>query len=249
MKCHLVCLYLLGLAAALVVAPAGLSPARADLHVIESTAPGIKVGSQLADRDPLTVPAGTQIRVVLPSGKTQTIRGPFTGAVADLAKGQPRNDGVLVWLKEFLKTGGATEATPGATRSIGREAPRPRIGFSWSAVPVAMDGSVCIEKGARLQLVRTSSSRAERAIVMQAASSERGEAQWEVGSDSAAWPANLAPRADGAYDIRVGDRPPRQIVLRVLATLPADEDVLTELHRLDCRQQFEAWVREKVAKQ
>jgi hypothetical protein len=93
MKCHLVSLCLLGLAAALVVAPAGLSPASADQHVIESTAPGIKVGSQLADRDSLTIPAGTQIRVVLPSGKTQTIRGPFTGAVADLAKGQPRNDG------------------------------------------------------------------------------------------------------------------------------------------------------------
>jgi hypothetical protein len=35
--------------------------------------------------------------------------------------------------------------------------------------------------------------------------------------------------------------------LRVLPTLPADDDVLTELHRLGCKQQFEAWVREKVA--
>ena len=76
---------------------------------------------------------------------------------------------------------------------------------------------------------------------------KRGEAQWEAGSDRAAWPANLAPRPDGTYHIIVGDRPPRQIVLRVLPTLPADDDVLTELHRLGCKQQFEAWVREKVA--
>jgi hypothetical protein len=243
MKRRLIPLCPIALAAVLVAATA----ARADLHVIESGVAAIKVGSQLADRDSITIPAGAQIRVVLPSGKTQTVRGPFTGTVAELAKGQPRNEGVLTWLKDFLKTGGATEATPGATRSIGREAPKPRLGFSWSAVPVTMDGSVCIEKGARLQLVRAPNSPAERVAVIDAASSERGEAQWEAGSDRAAWPANLTPRPDGTYHIIVGDRPPRRIVLRVLPTLPADDDVLTELHRLGCKQQFEAWVREKVA--
>jgi hypothetical protein len=35
--------------------------------------------------------------------------------------------------------------------------------------------------------------------------------------------------------------------LRVLATLPADDDVLTKLHELGCKQQFEAWVRERAA--
>jgi len=243
MKRWLIPLYPIALAAVLVAATA----ARADLHVIESGVAAIKVGSQLADRDSITIPAGAQIRVVLPSGKTQTVRGPFTGTVADLAKGQPRNEGVLTWLKDFLKTGGATEATPGATRSIGREVPKPRIGFSWSAVPVTMDGSVCIDKNARLELVRAPNTPAERVAVIDAASSERGEAQWEAGSDRAAWPANLAPRPDGTYHIIVGDRPPRRIVLRVLPNLPADDDVLTELHRLGCKQQFEAWVREKVA--
>jgi hypothetical protein len=247
MKRRLVLLCTLGLAAVLVAATASLSPARADLHVIESTVPTIKVGSQLADRDAITIPAGSQIRVVLPSGKTQTVKGPFTGTVAELAKGQPRNEGVLVWLRDFLKTGGATEATTGATRSIGREALKPRVGFSWSAVPVMIDGDICVEKGARLQLVRALSARMERVTVIDAASSERGEAQWEAGSDTAAWPANLAPRPDGAYQILVGDRPPRRITLRVLQKLPADDDVLTELHRLGCKQQFEAWVRERVA--
>ena len=107
--------------------------------MIESTVPTIKVGSQLADRDSLMIPAGAQVRVVLPSGKTQTVKGPFTGTVAELAKGQPRNEGVLAWLSDILKTGGATEITPGATRSIGRVAPRP-MGFSWSAVPMTIDG-------------------------------------------------------------------------------------------------------------
>jgi hypothetical protein len=243
MKCRLASL--LGLAAALLVI-AGSPPARADLHVIESTVPTIKVGSQLADRDSLRIPAGAQIRVVLPSGKTQTVKGPFTGTVAELAKGQPRNEGVLAWLQDVLKTGGATEVTPGATRSIGRVAPRP-MGFSWSAVPVTMDGNVCIEKGAKVQLVRAPSSPEERVAVIDAASSQRGEAQWDVSSDTAAWPANLVPRPDGTYLVVVGDKPPRRITLRVLATLPTEDDVLTKLHELGCKQQFEAWVRERAA--
>ena len=32
-----------------------------------------------------------------------------------------------------------------------------------------------------------------------------------------------------------------------LDTLPADDDVLTKLHELGCKQQFEAWVRERTA--
>ena len=53
-------------------------------------------------------------------------------------------------------------------------------------------------------------------------------------------------RPDGPYHILVGDRPQRRITLRVLLTLPTDDDVLTELHELGCKQQFEAWVRARV---
>ena len=235
----------LGLAAILIAATAGASPTLAELHVIESSAAGIRVGS-LADNEIVTIPAGTQIRVVLPSGKTQTVKGPYKGTAGDLAKGQARNEGVLAWLKEFLKTGGASEATPGATRSIGRETPRPRVGFSWSAVAVT-DGIVCVEKGAKLQLVRAAPLRAERVTVVDAASSGRGEVQYEAGSDTAGWPANLAPRPDGIYDILAPGQPRRQVTLRVLDKLPAEEDVLNELHRLGCKQQFQAWVQRPVA--
>jgi hypothetical protein len=236
-------LCLLGLVALLVA-----TPARADMHVIESTVPAIAAGRQLADHETITLPAGTHVRVVLPSGKTQTVKGPFAGKVAELTKGQPRNEGVLAWLKGLLDTGGATETTAGATRSIGREMPRARVGFSWSAVPVTIDGSVCVAKGTALQLVRAPSVSPERVAVIDTSSGQRGEAQWQAGSDTAAWPANLAPHSDATYLVVVGDRPPRKVVLRELATLPADEDVLSELHRLGCKPQFEAWVREKITK-
>src|SRR6202011_214767 len=98
--------------------------ARADLYVLESTTTTIRPGSHLAANDPISIPAGSFIRAVLPSGKTQTIKGPFSGSAADLDKGQALNEGVLAWLRSILETGGPKEFTPGAPRSIRREPPR-----------------------------------------------------------------------------------------------------------------------------
>lgn len=237
----------LAVAAALMLAPAMLATARADIYVVESSVAAIAAGSRLADSAKISIPAGGYIRAVLPSGKTQTIRGPYSGPVAELSKGQPRNEGVLAWIRTMLETGGSTEVTPGATRSIGREAAKVRAGFSWSVVPVTADGTVCIGKAGGLQLLRPPSSRGERVTVMDTASAAQGDAQWEPGSETAAWPAGVAARTGGVYYVMIEGRPRRQVTLQVLDPLPADNDVLTELHRLGCKPQFEAWVREKMA--
>jgi hypothetical protein len=236
----------MALAALLVAGATSASPAAAQLYVMESTVAAIKVGSAFDVNATIAVPAGSYIRAVLPTGKTQTIKGPYTGTVADLAKGQPINEGVTAWLKNILKTGGATESTTGVTRSIGRPAEKPRAGFSWSAIPVA-DGTVCIEKGAKLRLVRVASAKTERATVVDASNGQQAEAQWEAGSDAADWPAGVTPRPDGTYYVLVPDRPRKQITLRVLERLPAEDDLLAELQKRGCSSQFEAWVREKLA--
>lgn len=238
----------LALVGLFLLALGSLSSARADLYVIESTAAGIKVGSRLADSDRLSIPAGAYVRAVLPSGKTQTIKGPYTGPVADFGKGQVRNEGVIAWLRTILQTGGSTEATPGATRGFTREKPKsPPATFSWSQIPVAQGGNVCVQKGSNLQFVRASSAQAEHMTVVDAASSEQAEVQWAGGSTSAAWPKNLTPRADGTYYLMLPNKPRVGLTLRVVEPLPADDDVLKELHRLDCKHQFEAWVREKMS--
>src|SRR5262245_6443553 len=120
----------LGLIAVGVALLAGTTAARADIYVIESTAPGVSVGTHLGVDDAIAIPSGAHIRAVLPSGKTQTIRGPFNGKVAELAKGAP-NEGVWMWMRNMLKTGGSTEVTTGATRGVTREAGKPRP-FSWT---------------------------------------------------------------------------------------------------------------------
>ncbi len=237
----------LGFTVAVAASFAAAPPARADLYVIKSTVPTIKPRSRLLADDKLEIPAGGSIRAVLPSGKTQTIKGPYSGSVGDLDKGVARNEGMLGWLRNILQTGGSSEATPGATRSIGREAPKPRAGFSWTVVPVTVDGNICVQKGAKLQLARAPSVRADQITVVESASSERGEAQWQPGSDTAAWPAGVALRADATYYLLMQDRPRRQITLRLVEQLPADADILNELYKLGCKYQFETWVRGTLA--
>ena len=221
----------------------GQTGARADIYVIESTAPAVNVGVRLSVDDAFTIPAGAYIRVVLPSGKTQTIRGPHNGKVADLAKGA-QNESMMAWVRDMLKTGGSTEVTTGATRSVKRDAGKPR-GFSLEEVPSAVDGDICVVKGSQVLLTRTSAARMDRVSVVDTTSGERAEVVWEAGSPTAPWPAALQLRPDGAYQLFLQDRPRRQITLRVLEAAPDDSDVLTELHKRGCRHQFGAWLRER----
>jgi len=221
--------------------------AAAQIYVMESTVAAIRVGSTLDLSAAISIPAGSHIRAVLPSGKTQTVKGPYEGTVADLAKGQPINEGVLASLKNLLRTGGATQNTAGATRSIARPADTPpRVAFSWSAIPVAK-GTVCVDKGAKLVLIRSPSPNAERATMIDATTGKQAELQWEPGSDTALWPATLTLRNDGTYDVLSAGREPRRITLRVLDRLPSEDNLLIELNRLGCSFQFDAWVRGKLA--
>jgi hypothetical protein len=228
------------LAAALLV---GTTAARADMYVIESTVAAVSVGATLKSDDSIAIPANQQIRAVLPSGKTQTIRGPFTGKVSDIAKGTP-NEGVWAWMTNMAKTGGSSEITTGATRSVAPAGkPRP---FSWVEVPTGVNGSICVEKGAKVLLSRTATARLERATVVDAASGERAEVKWEAGSQTTEWPSSLQLRADGAYQLFQQDRPKRDVTLRIVDKLPAEDDLLAELQKLGCQHQFNAWLRDKV---
>lgn len=238
---------MMALAATLIVGAMSASAASAQLYVMESTVASIRVGTALDMNATLTLPAGGTIRAVLPSGKTQTIKGPYSGTVADLAKGHPINEGVTAWLRNILRTGGATESTTGATRSIARAPEKPRTAFSWTSIPAVDGATVCVAKGSKLQLVRVGAAKTEQATIIDLGNGQKGQTQWEAGADAADWPAGVAPRADASYSILVPDRPQRRVTLRVLDRLPGEDDVLAELQRRGCSFQFEAWVRGKLA--
>jgi CHASE2 domain-containing sensor protein len=232
----------------LVATMAGLSPARADLHVIESTVADIKVGSQLADRDFITIPAGRQVRVGA-SLRQDTDRqgtvhrhgcragqGPAAQrGCASLAQGSPQDrrcDGSHARSHAQHRSRGAQAAH--RLLLVGRAGDDRRQRLRRAGRAGCSSSAHRTPCGARRRH-RCGQLRARRGA-MGGRQRQRGLAR-----QSGAAPRRHLPHPRG-------DRPRRQIVLRVLQKLPADDDVLTELHRLGCKQQFEAWVREKVAK-
>lgn len=232
---------------ALLALSAGAVRAQGDVYVIESSVPSIKVGTSFGAADKISVPAGGYLRAVLPSGKTHTIKGPYQGTVADLAGGQARNEGVIAWLRALMQTGGATEGTSGATRSMRRSnAPAIPVPFSWTAVPVTSDGDLCVQRGATLQLTRSSTARAEQVTVVDAVSKAQGHAAWAAGQDATPWPAAVPARHDGVYLLVIPDRARRQVKLHMLDRVPAEADILTTLQAQNCKAQFHTWVRERM---
>ena len=236
----------LAFSAFLMVASGGTAQAQGQVYVLESTAASVKVGTAYAMSDRITIPAGASVRVMMPSGKTQMIKGPYSAAAADLAKGQKTNEGVVAWIKTLMQTGGSHEKTPGATRSA--RAPEQPVAFSWTAIPVTANSTICVEKGAKLQLRRAPSPNADRVTVVDLVTTERGEATFAAGSETAPWPAGVTPKPDGDYAILAPEnRPRRQLTLRVLDRLPGEDDILAELEARECKYQFDAWVKEKMA--
>ena len=236
----------LALSALLMATGSGAVQAQGQVYVLESTAANVKVGTAFTMSDRITVPAGGSIRVVMPSGKTQMIKGPYSGVAADLAQGQKPNDGVVAWIKNLVQTGGSNEKTPGATRSA--RAPEAPVGFSWTTIPVTANSTICVEKGAKLQLRRAPSPNEDRVTVVDLVTSERGETTFAAGSETAPWPAGVTPKPDGDYALLAPEnRPRRQLTLRVLDRLPGEDDILAELAARECKYQFDAWVKEKMA--
>lgn len=224
----------------------GLAGAHAQVYVLESTADAVKAGTAYRAADRITIPAGGSIRAVMPSGKTQTIRGPYSGPASGLAQGHNPNAGVIAWLQNLLRTGGSREQTPGATRGFKpADAPQP---FSWTAVPSTTDATVCVGRNAKLQLRRARTQGVERIVVVNPATAERGEVEFAAGSHTASWPAGVALQPDATYSVVGGSSGQRrQIRLRILDNLPGEEDIVAELAARGCTSQLDAWVKEKVA--
>jgi hypothetical protein len=237
---------LLGALTILLAATLAASAQEGRIYIIESSVSSIQAGKEYALTESVTIPAGGTIRAVMPSGKTQTIKGPHTGPLSDLAKGQKVNDRVFAWIKSFLDTGGAQEKTTGAARSA-TPPPMPPA-FSWNTVPITYDGPVCVVKGRPLELVRTTTQGTGRAIIVDIEKATKGDARWESGSRSTAWPSEIAIRPDGMFTLLVPDQPARQVTMSVLDQPPNAEDTLSTLASRGCKHQFDTWMSEQAKK-
>jgi len=90
--------------------------ASADVLVLRPGATGYRIGQTLGDNARLVVPAGSSVELILPSGDTRAVDGPFDDKVSALTRGVRRDAKAWSeWLGR-LATGHQTENQVGGTR-------------------------------------------------------------------------------------------------------------------------------------
>ena len=220
----------------------GALPARAELIVLQSSVPAIKVGQTLADSLAIEIPAGSSAVFVLPNGATRTVAGPFKGTVGDLTKGVAVDRELLGAVKTYVETGGASAGRVGATRSA-RPAPAAPAGFAgWTSVPITANGDHCIEAGKKPTLVRTYAGAPLTVTIANLATSERGRVAFAEGEKSVPWPTEVTLTHGATYGLAAADLPMRKLQLRLVKPLPAADDTLRVLHGQRCIVQMRAWL-------
>lgn len=229
------------LAAAAVLAMSAHA-AQAEVIVVSSSAPQLKSGQILSNAARIAIPGGASIVVVLPSGATRTINGPFEGKASELTRGVRTDTALFNAVKKYVRTGGADKGTVGAMRSAVPRSAAARIErFSWREIPVNARGDICVEKGAQLSLIRPRAGKAQSVTVVNLNSNNRAKAHFAASETSTAWPSDLAPE-NGSFAFLSSQRSMRQIRLRLITPLPTPSETLRVLHGQRCQLQFQAYL-------
>lgn len=223
---------------------AALSPAMAEVVVLQSSAPGLSAGQVLQDGDRVSIPAGNSAILVLPNGSTKTVTGPADTTAGRLAGGVSRNEALLEAVKSFVRTGGTGAGSVGAMRSVAPQSARAVGGpaFSWDRIPISANGDYCVAKSDNLSLVRETARGNLSITVVGFQSGERVTVDFVDGRADAPWPSNL--EADvGKYAFVGQGRPMRQIRLRIIDPLPSRDDTLRVLFTQRCEGQVEDFLK------
>ena len=223
------------------------SAAQAQVIVLQSTVGQFKAGSTLAKSTQVSIPEGGSMTVVLASGATRTINGPFAGKVSSLSSGGSSNAALFNAVKNYIKTGGSSQKRVGALRSLAPSAkPRSIRGlspkFSWTSVPVSASGDYCVQKDALLKLERQRAGKPMKVTLVDLQSTRRVQLTFGSTDAEVDWPAEL-PIRNASYAILTKGRAMKQIRLRLIAPLPEAEQTLQVLHGQRCNIQFGAYLR------
>ena len=234
------------LAATVAFCTFALVGARADVIVIQSSAPSLKSGQTIKGNGKIIVPSGKSAVLMLPNGSTKTLSGPFEGTAASLTKGLNRNAALLDSVTNYIRTGGANTSNVGATRGI---APPQRQGgaaahsgsFSWREVPVEASGDICVEKGAPITLTRGNTQASEDITIVDMKSAKRAVVSFASGVGVADWPADIDP-ANGGVAVLAPRQKMKRLRMHLIDKVPAADETVKVLYAQRCVSQMQAYL-------
>ena len=216
--------------------------------VLSSNAPGISPRAELKDNDVLTLNAGEEVNLLLPSDgktpRTKRVTGKFKGKVKSLYENKGVVDVVFDAVKDLWVTGGRKKDATAGTR--GEAAVRSK---NWRAIRVVTQtgGPVryCFEKGGVPLLTRGEKmdSRTLR-IIDSKSQSKRVEADWPPSADELPWPSAMPAKNGGTYSLTNSGVVAEVTLQEVAPGSFEGQRALETLARQKCTDQLVGWLRE-----
>ena len=232
---------------ALMLLPLTSLTAGAEIIILSSNAPSLKSGQVLADNAALNIPAGKSAQLILPSGKTKTLKGPFNGTVASLSKGKTSDTSLFKKLMSVVKKNGRDDSGYAAVRRVGRPAIGGLKKFSWTAIPADITGTFCVAEGEQLELLRPRNISVKTLTMRNPDTKKKATVTWNTGQKSTLWPDHLLPKSDSRFAFKLAEANERSIQFKLVAReAQSNEDVLRTLHKRGCQKQLEAWLKERL---
>jgi hypothetical protein len=211
-----------------------------DFVVIESSAPALAVGTQIAGNAPVNLPEKTRLVLLSASGRTLVLTGPFQGvAKSEGAGGDSR---LLTAVASLVRSNAQESGSVGAVRAadIGWRLETAKDVSDVLAVDASNGGDVCLEGGRQALIVHNPHGPAGRTTIQAADSNAAAAIDWTPGAARAPWPSKL-PLADGAQYL-IEQQGQSSVAIATLHLLPAapgasDLQLLVRLTEAGCTDQ------------
>lgn len=204
------------------------------LVVLESTAPGFKVGQVIDSAKKLSLPAGTRLSVIGGDGTVRALKGPFSGAPG--GSGGMADTSLVASLAKLIEDQGSESVSLGVTRAI--DSTRPPV---WG-VDALRTGDHCVLAGSPSILWRHKSRKPAKLTIRNLADKSKVTVPWPAGASQVPWPTAMPLHDQGDYLLKVSTKlSAARLTLHVVpAGLPSDAHRAVWVAERGCRGQARA---------
>ena len=192
----------------LVIAGAAMAAAPEVVVVKVTRAPQFTTGDILDLSKPIKLPEGASLTLVDTSGRKIHLKGPYSGLLDTLGKGETSASGsssqgkgfglgnkinVVKSLARLFKSSAVDTSSLGAFRGVSKSLSMPE---PW-LIDVSQQGDYCVNKGNPVTLWRPSSGDNSVMLMQETASKATANIKWTRGVNQLDWPMEV-PLNDGA---------------------------------------------------
>jgi hypothetical protein len=179
----------------------------ADSVIVASTSPDYAAGQVIGTGQGIELAEGESVRLLTGSGRTLTIRGPYSGVVEEGS--DVKDKGVTPVLVTLLSGPAQDNSTLGATRSalpLDSGAAPTEVNDDAMAVrvDVTRSGKYCIRPGAKILISRPADSREDRLSLTNQATSSTETLVWGGDARAIEWQVNMPAEGELQFLARLG---------------------------------------------